>query len=71
MTKNKKEKLTRKHKISITLNDKEYTVLNNYIKKYKINNTAQLIRQFLFKSILEQFDKDYPSLFADQNNEDE
>lgn len=71
MTKNKKEKLTRKHKITITLNDKEFLVLNNYLKKYKINNTAQLIRQSLFKNILEQFDKDYPSLFADQNNDNE
>ncbi len=69
MTKNKKEKLTRKHKITITLNDKEFAVLKKYMKKYKINNKAQLIRQALFNRILEQFDKDYPSLFSDQDNE--
>lgn len=68
MTKKKNEKLIRKHKITVALNDKELIVLNKYLKKYKIKNKNKLIRQTLFKHILEKFDKDYPSLFSNQND---
>jgi hypothetical protein len=63
MKKKNKERLKRKHSITVTLNDREYTVLKKYLKKYKIKSKAQLIREALFTHILEQFDKDYPSLF--------
>ncbi len=65
--KKKKERLKRKHKITVSLNDREYTVLKRYLKKYKINSKAQLIREALFKHILEQFDRDYPSLFPQED----
>jgi len=68
MTKKKTEKLVRKHKISVALNDRELVVLNKYLKKYKISNKNKLIRQTLFKHILEEFDKDYPSIFSKQND---
>jgi hypothetical protein len=64
----KKEKLPRKHKISFNLNDKEYRVFVKYLKKYRISNKAEFIRRALFTHILEQFDKDYPSLFSDEQN---
>ncbi|MEA3450677.1 MAG: hypothetical protein U9Q83_02095 [Bacteroidota bacterium] len=68
MTKKKKEKLIRKHKISVALNDRELVVLNKYLKKYKVTNKNELIRQTLFKHILEEFDKDYPSIFSNTND---
>jgi len=61
------EKLVRRNKICVHLNDKEYNVLKNYIEKYNIPNTSKLIRQALFTYILEQYDKDYPSLFSKEN----
>ncbi len=63
----KKEKLVRKHKISIALNEKEYKVLNNYIKKYRIKNKAEFIRKITFTYILKEFDKDYPSVFSNDD----
>lgn len=62
--KKKKEKLIRKNKLTINLNDKEYKVLQNFMTKYKIKNTSNLVRKALFTHILEQFDKDYPSIFT-------
>jgi len=63
-----KEKLIRKHIVQFQLNDKELNVLNKFIKKYRIKNKSKLIRETLFSYILEQFDKDYPTLFPE--NED-
>ncbi len=61
------DKLTRKHKITIKLNDKELNAFNKYLKKYRIENRSKFVREVLFTHILEQFDKDYPSLFPDTN----
>ena len=63
-----KEKLIRKHIVQFQLNDKELNVLNKFIKKYRIKNKSKLIRETLFSYILEQFDKDYPTLIPE--NED-
>ncbi|MBN2662681.1 MAG: hypothetical protein JXR68_03440 [Bacteroidales bacterium] len=65
MSKKKKEKLVRKNKLTINLNDKEYKVLQKFITKYKVKNTSNLVRQALFTYILQQFDKDYPTIFPE------
>ncbi len=59
----KGEKLPRKHSIQILLNEKEKKVLDNYCKKYRISNRSKFIRELVVSEILEQLDKDYPSLF--------
>lgn len=69
MSKQKKEKLPRTHKLYFALNDKEYKVLKKYMKQYRIYNRANLVRKALFTYILEQFDKDYPSLFSKNDSE--
>ena len=69
MTDKKQKKQPRIHKFSITLNEREYIVFKNYIKKYKISNKSQVIREALFTHILKKFDDDYPSLFDDINKE--
>ncbi len=64
MKKNKpKEKLKRKHRLTIYLNDRELRVFLRYCRKYGIKNKAQFIRQVVFTRILEDYDKDYPKLF--------
>lgn len=65
---NNKDKMPRNHRISFTLNEKEYKVFQRYMKKYNVNNKANLIRKALFTHILEQFDKDYPTLFNNKDN---
>ena len=67
MGNNNSEKLPRIHKLTILLNEKEYKVLQKYITKYKITNKAKFVRQALFTHILEHYDRDYPTLFDDNN----
>ncbi len=62
------EKLIRKHVVQFQLNDRELNVLNKFIKKYRIKNKSKLIRETLFSYILEQFDKDYPTLFPENKD---
>ncbi|MBN1252621.1 MAG: hypothetical protein JXR51_15235 [Bacteroidales bacterium] len=61
----KEEKLLRKHKLSFLFNDLEQDVLDNYCKKYNINNKSKFMREAIVKAILKQLDKDYPSLFPE------
>ncbi len=63
VVKDKSNKLPRKHRITIHLNDKEMQVLNNYCKKYNIENRSQFIRETVFASMLVKIEEDYPSLF--------
>jgi len=61
------EKMKRTHQLTFYMNEKEVLVFKKFIKKYKIKNKAKMIRTVLFTHILEQFDKDYPTLFNDNN----
>lgn len=56
-------KLKRTKKISITLNDKEFAILNKYAKKYKYSNRSDAIRHIVFRHIFQDFENDYPELF--------
>ncbi len=57
------EKFRRKHKVTCTLNDYEFSALVKYCEKYKIENKSKFIREALISNILEKFDEDYPTLF--------
>ena len=61
----KKEALLRKNKQSFLFNDLEKDALEKYCRKYNITNKSKFIREVLITSILQQFDKDYPSLFEE------
>jgi hypothetical protein len=62
-TKNKNQKLLRKHKLTFLFNELEQNALENYCKKYKVDNRSKFMRETIVTAILKQFDKDYPSLF--------
>jgi hypothetical protein len=61
--KENEELLKRIHSVSFQLNDKEKEAIESYCEKYKIKNRSQFLRKVVFKTILEQFMKDYPTLF--------
>ncbi len=58
-----KEKLRRKHEIKFLFNDLELEAFNKYCKKYKKDNKSKFIRETIMTEVLQQFDRDYPSLF--------
>ncbi|ALO14400.1 hypothetical protein L21SP5_00728 [Salinivirga cyanobacteriivorans] len=56
----------RKYRKSILLTDKEISAFEQYCERYKVRNQSQIIREALFKSILQHYDEDYPTLFSKQ-----
>lgn len=65
---NRKEKLKRKHPMRFLFNDLELEAFEKYCKKYKIKNKSKFIRETIITEILGQFDRDYPSLFDNEEN---
>jgi len=66
MKNNSKEKLKRKHSIQFLFNDLELEAFERYCKKYKIKNKSKFIREAVITEVLGQFDRDYPSLFDNE-----
>jgi len=64
---NRKEKLKRKHQMRFLFNDLELEAFDKYCKKYRIKNKSKFIRETVMTEILGQFDRDYPSLFDNQD----
>lgn len=60
----KQLKLKRVHKITALLNDKEQEAIERYCKDYKVRNKSKFIRDMVFSSILDSYERDYPTLFS-------
>lgn len=58
-----REKMVRKNRITILLNDKEMDAVNRYVKRYRVQNKSRFVRETLIRAILKQFDEDAPTLF--------
>ncbi len=56
-------KLRRTHKFSLTFNDYEFAAIEQYCKRHKIKNRANVIRKFIMTQIFVDIDKNYPTLF--------
>lgn len=61
-----KEELKRNHKVITLLNDREMKAFEGYCKRYKIKNKSKVIRDMVFTTIFESYDRDYPTLFDKQ-----
>ena len=59
----RQEKLVRRYRKTILLNEKELSLLHQYCEKYGIRNKSAFIRNVLISHILEQIDDNYPRLF--------
>lgn len=53
----------REHRHVIVLNEMENKALNNYLKKYKIQNKSKFIRETLMVEVIKRMEKDQPTLF--------
>jgi len=63
--KDKKEK-KRKYPVTAMLNDKEFAAMQKYCQKYKVKNRSKFIRETIFSSIIQEYERDYPTLFDKQ-----
>ncbi len=62
----KPPKMNRSNKITVSLNDKEMRVLDQFCKKYKIENRSRFLRETIIQAILKRFDEDHPTLFNEK-----
>ncbi len=57
-------KLKRKYRICMMLNEKEFKVLKKFLRKRKIQNKSKFFREVIIKYVIEQLvEYDYPKLF--------
>ncbi len=61
----KKDEFIRKNRQTFMFNDLEKDALDKFCKKYNIKNKSKFIREVVITNILEQFDRDYPTLFEE------
>ena len=59
----KPPKMNRINKITISLNDKEMRVLEQFYEKYKIEKRSRFLRETIMRAVLNKFGEDYPTLF--------
>lgn len=62
----KKETSTRKERYSFLVNPDEKHMIESYLRKYKIANRSRWMRETLLTFIIKNLDKDYPTLFDEQ-----
>ena len=61
----KPPKMNRSNKVTISLNDKEMRVLEQFYEKYKIEKRSRFLRETIMLAVLKKFNEDYPTLFGE------
>lgn len=56
-------KQLRTKKIDCLLTEEEYKLIHFYLRKYKITNRSRWFRQVLISHILQNIERDHPTLF--------
>ena len=62
----KKEHSVRSERYSFLVNATEKQTIENYLRKYRINNRSRWMRETLITFIIKNLDQDYPTLFNEQ-----
>ena len=62
-----KASITRKKRIVAFVSDEEDRLIENYLKKYKIKNKSNWMRETLLAFIYKNLDEDYPTLFNEHD----
>lgn len=60
-----KERLARNKRVVITLNEKEFRVMDRFFNKYKIKNRTKFLRDTIIKTVWRTLEADAPTLFSD------
>lgn len=64
--KKKNDRGNRERHVSFSLNEKEFALIDAYIRKYRIENRSRWFRETVISFVLKNLDQDYPTLF-DEN----
>lgn len=66
MAQKKKKTTIRDKQLNFSLSSEEYGLVSAYMKKYKISNKSRWLRETVITHVLKSLEKDYPTLF-DEN----
>jgi hypothetical protein len=62
---NKKDRLKRKNRLSLMLNNREARALGIYCSRYRVRNKSEFLRETIMKAILKRFDDEHPTLWEE------
>lgn len=62
----KKERLVRDRRISITLNEKEFRVMERFFKECNIKNKSKFLRDTLIRIAWKKLEDNAPCLFSEE-----
>ena len=60
-----KERMVRNKRVVITLNEKEFRVIDRFFTQYKVKNKTKFLRETIIKTIWRKFEEDAPTLFSE------
>ena len=63
--KQKTSAVIRSKQANFSLSDEEYSLMSQYMKKYKISNKSRWLRETIMTHILKNLEMDYPTLFGE------
>jgi len=64
---NKEVNLKRTNRLSLLLNNREFSALGIYCRRYRIKNKSEFLRETIMKAILKRFEEEYPTLWEEPN----
>lgn len=62
----KKETSSRHDRMTFQVNPEEKRAIENYLRKYRIENRSRWMRETIMTFIIKNLDQDYPTLFDEQ-----
>jgi hypothetical protein len=62
---NKEDRLKRKNRLSLMLNNREARALGIYCSRYRVRNKSEFLRETIMKAILKRFDDEHPTLWEE------
>ena len=63
--KQKTSAVIRSKQANFSFSDEEYSLMCQYMKKYKISNKSRWLRETIMTHILKNLEMDYPTLFGE------
>jgi hypothetical protein len=62
---NKEERLKRKNRLSLMLNNREARALGIYCSRYRVRNKSEFLRETIMRAILKRFENEHPTLWEE------
>ena len=61
----KEDKLRRKNKFSLLLNNREMRAIGIYCSRYRVKNKSEFMRTAIMREIIKRFNDEHPTLWED------